>query len=96
MADAAQEKKIKIGSATISIKGLIIIICILLLIIGFVISGASGGSSSGGSSSKNTCSVCGRVFEAGDSAGNYKSIARTHMCVNCYNNYQWAQDALGK
>ena len=50
----------------------------------------------GGSSSKNTCKSCGRSWEAGDVGGNYKNISRTGMCKNCYNNYNWAQGALGK
>lgn len=89
--DSNKGKTIKIGNTSISITGLIVIICVLLFIIVFIVSGASGGSSS----STNKCKSCGRVFEAGDSAGNYRCIARTGMCNNCYNNYQWAQDALG-
>ncbi len=55
----------------------------------------SGSSSSSGSNSKIAeCKVCEREFEAGDRAGNYKSIARTGMCNNCYKNYQWGKEYI--
>ena len=78
-------------------------IAIISLAVGFalifvgVIALSSGGGSGGTSSgSKNTCGVCGRSWSAGDSGGNFMSIARTHMCVNCYNNYQYSQKMLGR
>ena len=37
----------------------------------------------------------GRTYEAGDSGGNYMSIARTHMCKNCARNYETMRDWLG-
>ena len=40
------------------------------------------------SSYTNTCSSCGRSFSAGDSDGNYKNIASTGMCNNCYKNFK--------
>ncbi len=43
-----------------------------------------------------TCKSCGRTFEAGDSAGNYKNIAQTGMCNNCYDNFKWGQSFIGK
>lgn len=43
----------------------------------------------------NTCESCGRSWEAGDSGGNFMSIANTGMCVNCYENFKWAENALG-
>ena len=52
--------------------------------------------SSSASIKTNTCQVCGRSFQAGDSGGNFKSISYRNMCVNCYNNFQWGQSALGK
>lgn len=51
-------------------------------------------SGSGGTKSA-TCKSCGRTFQAGDSGGNYKNIARTGMCNNCYGNFQWGQKAIG-
>ena len=69
----------------------IIIIAVILLVAGFLIFGGGGS----GSGSKNTCQVCGRSWSAGDSGGNYMSIARTHMCVNCYNNFVYAQKVSG-
>ena len=66
---------------------------LLALLLAFSLVGCTGGGS--GSSKTATCGSCGRTFEAGDSGGNYMSIARTHMCKNCYNNFQWAQEALG-
>ena len=47
-------------------------------------SGSGSGSSSGKSA---TCKVCGRSFKAGDSAGNFMSIAKSGMCNNCHRNY---------
>lgn len=53
-------------------------------------------TSSGSHSSKSaTCGACGRTYEAGDSGGNYMSIARTHMCKNCARNYETMRDWLG-
>ena len=40
----------------------------------------------------STCKSCGRTFEAGDSDGNYKNIARSGMCNNCYDNYKYFED----
>lgn len=71
-------------------KGSLIIIMIITL------AALIGGCSNGGSVSTNNCKSCGRTFQAGDDAGNYRNIARTNMCNNCYNNYKWAQDVLGK
>ena len=95
------EKKIGRG-------GTIAIVAIISVILGFVAynglfklfgvdsSIGSSGSSGGGYGSGNTrvCKVCGRSFESGD--GNYKNIARTGMCNNCYSNYQWGMNAQGK
>ena len=56
---------------------------------------ACGGGSSSSTKDSSECKSCHRTFYAGDSAGNYKNIARTGMCNNCYNNFKWSQDALG-
>lgn len=50
----------------------------------------------GGSPKKNTCKSCGRSFQAGDSAGNFRKIASSGMCNNCYNNFKSMTNALGK
>lgn len=55
-----------------------------------------GGSCYSGSRSTATCKYCGRSYSAGDSAGNFKNIARSGLCNNCYNNYKSATKALGK
>lgn len=49
-------------------------------------SGGSSGGSGGGHSA--VCGSCGRSFNSGDIGGNYKSIAKTGMCKNCYNNFK--------
>ncbi|MBQ6646134.1 MAG: hypothetical protein IJM56_05580 [Clostridia bacterium] len=57
---------------------------------------ATGGLS-GGISNPNgslTCGVCRKSYKAGDSGGNYMSIARSGMCVSCYNSFLGAKDAL--
>lgn len=72
------------------------LILAVILFAAVAISSCGGGSGSGSSHhSTNTCKSCGRTYEAGDSGGNFMSIARTGMCKNCYNNFKWAQDALG-
>ena len=71
---------------------------ILVIFISLLLS-FCGGTNGGGSSSRTktaTCKSCGRTYEAGDSDGNFMNIARTGMCNNCYNNFKWAQKALGK
>lgn len=70
---------------------LIIVACVLV----FSMIGSCMGDTGGSNSSTAKCRSCGRTFKAGDAAGNYRSIARTNMCKNCYSNYQWAQSALG-
>ena len=74
------------------VKRIIVLILVAALCISLC---ACVGGSSGGSSKTATCRSYGRSFKAGDSGGNFMNIARTNMCKNCYNNYKWAQDALG-
>ena len=81
-------KKSGIGT----VAAVIVIILVLVLLIG----SCGGSGSGGGATRKNTCKSCGRSYEAGDAGGNFMNIARTGMCKNCYNNYQWAQKAAGK
>ena len=76
-------------------RKLLLPVCLLILVLSMSIA-LTGCSSGGGSHSTNRCKSCGRSWEAGDSGGNFMSIARTNMCKNCYNNFKWAQDALGK
>lgn len=70
------------------IGGIVVFIIVLVLCLSMC-SGGGGGSSS----SSKTCRSCGRTFT--DSA-NKKSISRTNMCTNCYNNFEWAMKATGK
>ncbi len=71
-----------------TVIALSVLACLLLL---------SGCSSNGGSEKvySATCQVCGRTFsytgiEYGSSAQkNASNIARTNMCINCYNNYKY-------
>lgn len=70
----------------------VIVMCLFLCMCGSIFSGGS----SGGSRDTNTCGYCKRTYEAGDSGGNYMSIARTNLCKNCYNNYKWGQAAMGR
>ena len=75
-------------------KGFVIFIAVIVLIA--LIASCSGGGSGGGSGHRtNPCKSCGRSYEAGDAGGNFMSIAKTGMCKNCYNNFQWAQAATG-
>ena len=57
---------------------------------------SSGTSDSG--TSKATCKMCGKSWKAGDSGGNYMSIALRNMCNDCYKNYKQMEalkEALG-
>ena len=56
---------------------------------------ACGGGSSSYKPKSSECKSCHRTFYAGDSAGNFMNIARTGMCNKCYENFLWAQEALG-
>lgn len=74
-----------------------IVLVTAIVVVGIGIAIAIASSPSGGSgASTNTCQSCGRTFEAGDSAGNYKNISRTNMCNNCYNNYKDMEQFIGK
>lgn len=65
---------------------LVIVICVA----------ACFGDDTGSSTPKTAqCSSCGRTYQAGDNGGNFMNIAKTSMCKNCYNNFKWAQSALG-
>lgn len=72
---------------------------IVLLVVVFAVaiissdSGSSSYSSSSSSSSKIECRSCDREFSS--SSANGKSIRRTGMCENCYNNFKSMQQALG-
>ena len=87
--ELAEQKK-KTAASGSGMKGIIIVVAILLLVGFFIFGGGRGGN--GGT---NTCKVCGRSWSAGDSGGNYMSIARSGMCVNCHNNYEYGQSMLG-
>ena len=43
-----------------------------------------------GSSETVTCKVCDRSFKKG--SDNAMSIARSNMCENCHDNFEWRQD----
>lgn len=43
------------------------------------------------SSGTVTCRVCDRSFNKG--SANAKSIARSNMCENCHDNFEWRQEA---
>ena len=74
---------------------LIVILLWIVILLGSCATTFSSDSSSS-SHRTNTCSVCGRTYESGDSGGNFRCISRTNMCKNCYKNYKYATDALGK
>lgn len=70
-------------------------VAVFMVIVLSVVAGPGNGSNSGSYHSVAECSWCGRSFKSGDSGGNFMSIAKTTMCKNCYNNYKWANNALG-
>ena len=71
----------------------VVVILLVLTILTGILSASIGGNIN--DNDGNVCGSCGRSYSAGDIGGNYMSIARTGMCKNCYNNFKWAQDALG-
>ena len=58
----------------------------------FLFSECGSGSSTSNTSKSIECNVCGRTYSYGTSDS--RSISRTNMCTNCYDNYNWAQDML--
>ena len=77
---------------------IIILLSILFapMIISLAISLATGGFSFSGSngSSKEltaTCQVCKRTFNFENRKEDYRSVNRTNMCTNCYNNFKNAK-----
>lgn len=70
--------------------GCLIVIIILTALVLLIISNKGGYTSDSA-----TCKMCGRSWKAGDTGGNYMSIALSGMCKNCETNYKWAQSALG-
>lgn len=74
-----------------------IILVSLCFCIGMGVRFVATGGLSGGISNPNgsrTCSVCRKSYKAGDSGGNYMSIARSGMCVSCNSSFHGAKDAL--
>ena len=71
----------------------IAVIIVIVLIIAMI--GSCSGNDESSSHSSETCVGCGRTWQAGDPGGNFMSIVTTGMCKNCYNNFKWAQNALG-
>ena len=78
------EKHIFIGSVIFAL------ICALII---YIFMGASSFSHGSGSTLK--CNTCGHTYEAGDSGGNYTSIAKTGMCKSCYRDFMALQQAVG-
>ena len=68
-----------------------LIAILLSLILAFSMAACGGGNPK-----TNTCGSCGRTYEAGDSAGNFKSIAKSGMCNRCLKNYYVMSEAVGK
>ena len=68
---------------------------VLIVLLVLSILGGAGGFAGGGSPSVNRCRSCGRSFQAG-AGSNFMSIARSGMCSNCYNNFKWGQQFIGK
>ena len=70
----------------------IILVVVAFCLLGMGILNQAGFFGRGGGDDR-TCGVCGRSFSTGTSDSS--SIARTGMCVNCYSNYNYAQELLG-
>lgn len=62
------------------------VIFLVLIVVGYIIKGGPRSTSG----SDRTCKVCGEVYSDSD---NTKKIARTGMCISCYNEYEWSQNA---
>lgn len=91
--DISEEDQVSANSAARKI--LIASVAIIIVSVIVILVALTGGSGSG-KADAGTCEFCGRYFAPGDKAGNFKNIARTGMCKNCYNNYQWGKDYIGK
>ena len=72
--------------------GFVVFIAVIVLI-ALIASCTGSGSGSSGSSNSRRCKSCGRTFT---DSSNTRSIARTGMCSNCYNNFKWGQAATGR
>lgn len=68
---------------------------VLVMVVILVLSVVGGVFMGGGSPSVNRCRSCGRSFQAG-AGGDFMSIARSGMCSDCYSNFQWGQQFIGK
>lgn len=67
----------------------IALICVsIILVVAFIFGSLRLPDTS--SSSTVTCEVCDRTFNKG--SDNAKSIARSNMCENCHDNFEWRQD----
>ena len=70
-----------------------LVIGLSLVLIGYSLM-ISGGSSSTAKNEKIICQVCDREFQKGSE--NAKSIRKTNMCTQCYQNYKNASDYLNE
>ena len=68
--------------------GIVLIVLALIFASISIIGGFS--VNKGNDNSKTTCGVCNRTFEEG--SDNARSIARSNMCENCHDNFEWRQE----
>lgn len=68
--------------------GIVLICASIILSVAFVWGSLALPNKS--SSSTVTCQVCHRSFNKG--SDNAKSIARSNMCENCHDNFEWRQE----
>ena len=80
------KKQIEPWIIVIIAAGVVIVASIVIIIISCVISYRPYNPSA-----TVTCNVCHQEFKK--DSNNAKSINRTNMCTNCYNNYKSAQEA---
>ncbi len=68
--------------------GIVLIVIALIFASISIIGGIS--ENKGNDNSKTTCGVCHRTFKEG--SDNARSIARSNMCENCHDNFEWRQE----
>ena len=88
--DSESRHKDKISQETRRKLGIGTIIAFLVLAVVFVIIAIKDPMMAKESKSNVTCGVCDRTFKEG--SDNARSIARSNMCENCHDNFEWRQE----
>lgn len=69
-----------------------IVIVVIALILAIMVWAIMADSPSTPTPKTERCGFCDRTFKQG--TDDYRSVIRTNLCTNCYNNMKWAEGAL--